>query len=292
MATSAQSSFIIKRLEGFGGNFVDSIHLGHSYETGKPQVLENMVTTIFSSKSSLYNPKLLIAMTGGKSRGTKEIDTEVYRWTLQGAEERPAIVLENLESSNTTPGINGSTMKVKFDIDYFRAPDVLFGEDNDYPLAIVEGPIAEGTGYIYTLRLQGDRPDAFVPPAVFEVGKEFNKVWTSVQSEYNSIGGTQQYPSSFMLESQVSAFAQQITVTDKAWRESDKLSVKFSYTVDGKTKMAERFLAMAEAKMWDELYRSIEAHLVYGKKQTVMGPDGYWIKTGSQEPLLVVRLVA
>lgn len=211
MATP-QSSFIIKRLEGFGGNFVDSIHLGHAYETGKPQLLENMVTTIFSSKSSLYNPKLLIAMTGGKSRGTKEIDTEIYRWTLQGAEERPAIILENLESSNTTPGINGSLIKVKFDINYFHAPDVLLGRDNDYPLAIVDGPIADGTGYIYTLRLQGDNPAAFVPVDVFEQGQEFSKAWTSVQSEYNSIGGSQQYPSSFMLESQVSAFAQQITV--------------------------------------------------------------------------------
>ena len=279
MATP-QSSFIIKRLEGFGGSFVDSVHLGHAYETGKPQLLENMVTTIFSSKSALYNPKLLVAMTGGKSRGTKEIDTEIYRWTLQGAEERPAVVIENLESANTTPGLNGSLMKIKFDIDFFHAPDVLLGDDNEYPMAIVDGPIADGTGYIYTLRLQGDNPAAFVSPTVFEQGKEFSKVWTSVASEYNGQFGTQQYPNSYMLESQVSAFAQKITVTDKAWRDDDRMSVKFNYTVDGKTKMAERFLIMAEAKMWDELYRGIEAHLVYGKKQTIMGPDGYWLKTG------------
>lgn len=260
MATP-QSSFIIKRLEGFGGSFINSQHLGHAYETGKPQLLENMVTTIFSSKSSLYNPKLLVAMTGGKSRGVKEIDQEVYRWTLQGAEERPAIVIENLESANTTPGINGSLIKVKFDIDFFHNPDVLMGDDNEYPMAIVDGPIADGIGYVYTLRLQGDNPAAFVPPSVFEQGKQFSKVWTSVQSEYNGVGGSQQYPNSYMLESQVSAFAQQITVTDKAWRDSDKMSVKFSYTVDGKTKMAERFLAMAEAKMWDELtlYSSLAA---------------------------------
>ena len=279
MATP-QSSFIIKRLEGFGGSFVDSQHLGHAYETGKPQLLENMVTTVFSSKSSLYNPKLLVAMTGGKSRGVKEIDTEIYRWTLQGAQERTAIVVENLESANLTPGLNHSLIKIKVDVDFFHAPDVLLGADNEYPLAIVDGPIADGIGYVYTLRIQGDNPDAYAPPSMFEQGKEFSKVWTSVASEYNGVFGGQQYPNSYMLESQVSAFAQKLEVTDKAWREEDRLNIKFTYTVDGKTKMADRFLIMAEAKMWDELYRSVEAHLVYGKKQTVMGPDGYWIKTG------------
>lgn len=37
---------------------------------------------------------------------------------------------------------------------------------------------------------------------------------------------------------------------------------------------------MAEAKMYDELYQSIEAQLWYGKKQTKAGTNGYWVKTG------------
>ena len=47
--------------------------------------------------------------------------------------------------------------------------------------------------------------------------KEFNKVWTSTQSEYNSEYGGQQYPSNFMLESQLGTFGQQFIVTDKAY---------------------------------------------------------------------------
>lgn len=279
MATP-QSSFIIERLPSFGGTFVDSQYLGHSYETGNPHVFENTITKIFSSQNMLYTGKLITNMTGAKAGGTKEIDIEIYRWTLQGAEEKSARVVENLEASNTTPGLGLTPFRLKLDLNYYAMPDVLFGEDNEYPLAILDGPIPDGTGYIYTVKLQGDNPAVFVPTTMLEPGKEFNKVWTSTPSEYNGVFGGTQYPNSFKLESQVGAFAQKFTVTDKAWREEGRLKVEFLYTVDGKTKKATRFLPMAEAKMWNELYKSMEAQLVYGKKQTQPGPDGYWIKTG------------
>lgn len=279
MATP-QSSFIIEQLPTFGGTFIDSQYLGHSYETGKPHVFQNALTTVFSAQTDLFNGKLLTNMTDGKLGGTMEIDTEVYRWSLQGAEEKFARVLENLESTNAAPGLGLTPFKIKLDLNYYASPDVLFGEDNEYPLAIVEGPIPDGTGYIYIVKLQTDNPSLWVPQSMLQPGKEFNKVWTSVQSEYNGEHGGQQYPNSFKLESQVGAFAQKFTVTDKAWREDGRLSVQFNYIVDGKTKRATRFLPMAEAKMWDTLYKSIEAAMVYGKRSTQPGPDGYWKKTG------------
>ena len=50
---------------------------------------------------------------------------------------------------------------------------------------------------------------------------------------------------------------------------------------DGKTSVANRFLPYGEAKMWDALYSSIEAQLVYGKKHTSVATNGFWKKTGS-----------
>jgi hypothetical protein len=274
-----QSSFIIKRYDGFGGNFTDSQYLGATYDI-RPHVFENQITQIFSSKTNLYTGKLLANLTMGKAGRTIEIDDEIYRWYLQGAEEKTARVVENLESSNTTPGINKTLIRVKLDLDYFSAPDVLMGEDNEYPLAVVD-KFSDGTGTIYTLQLQTDNPALFVPASMFEVGKEFSKVWTSVASEMNSEFGTQQYPSSYKLESQVGAFAQKYTVTDKAWRQEGRIGVTFMYTdQNGKTVTARRFLPMAEAKMWNELYTSIEAQLVYGKKHTSSAANGYWKKTG------------
>lgn len=281
MATT-KSQFIIKHYDGFGGNFVDSQYLGAAYDIGKPHVFENTLMKIYSSRSRFFTGKPLLGMTGAKSYGTKEIDTEVFRWYLQGAEEKCARILENIEAGNTTPGINGQTFRIKLDLDYYANPDVLMGEDNDFPIEIIDGPIQDGAGYIYTVRLQGDDPTVFFPPYMLEPGREFNKVWTSVASEYNERFGTQQYPSSFKLESQVGAFAQKLTVTDKAWRQQGRLDVDFLYTDPrtGKEQKVTKFLPMAEAKMNDALYESMEAQYWYGKRQTKAGHKGYWIKTG------------
>lgn len=215
MATT-RNQFVIKQLNGFGGNFVDSQYLAAAYETGKPYVFENTLTKIFSSRSRFFTGKVLLGMTGAKSYGTKEIDNEVYRWYLQGAEYKTARSLGQLDTSNTLPGLNNTTFRIWLDLNYFAKPDVLLAEDNDFPLEIVDGPTPYGGGFIYTVRIQGDSPDVFLPTYLLEGGREFDKTWTTTQSEYNDEFGTQQYPNSFMLESQVSAFAQKFTVTDKA----------------------------------------------------------------------------
>lgn len=174
MATT-RNQFIIKHLDGFGGNFVDSQYLGAAYETGKPHMFENTLTKIFSSRSRFFTGKLLSGMTGGKTGGTTEIDTEVYRWKLQGAEEKSARSLGNPDTANTAPGLNNTTFRIWLDLDYFAAPDVLLAEDNDFPLEILEGPTQYGSGYLYTVRLQGDAPEAYVPVALLEEGREFDK---------------------------------------------------------------------------------------------------------------------
>lgn len=275
-----QSQLIIKHNDGFGGNFIDSVHLAASYETGKPHMFKDQLNRVFSSKSRFIQGKLVNYLLTSKAGGVKTIDAEVYRWRMQGAEEKSATILENLEASNSVIGLGGTEFRVKVDLDYYSYPDVLFCEDNQYPLQVMN-TLADGTGTILTLRIQGDDPSVFLPASYLQVGKQLNKVWTSVPSELNKWYGTQQYPASFMLESQIGAFAQKYTVTDKAWRDQGKLEIEFGYTDRmGKTKMAKRFLPVAESKMWDELYQSMEAQNVYGVKETVPGKHGYWQKTG------------
>jgi len=281
MATT-RSQFVIKKYDGFGGNFVDSQYLGAAYETGKPHVFMNTLMRVYSAGNRFFTAKPLLGMTGGKPYGTVEIDTETYRWYLQGAEEKCARVVENLEASNATPGINGTTFRIKLDLDYYARPDVLLGEDSDFPVKVLEGPLQDATGNIYVVRLIGDDPARSIPTRLLEVGAEWSKAWTHVPSEYNDEFGTQQVPNSFMLESQVSAFAQKFTVTDKAWRDSGRLAVEFLYTDPrtGKEQTVKNFLPMYEAKMHDELYQSMEAQLWYGIKETKPGRNGYWEKSG------------
>lgn len=286
MATTREL-FITKRWDGFGGNYINSQYLGWSYDAGKPHIFENTLMKIYSSKTRFFTGKALIGMTGAKSYGVKEIENEVYRWKLQGAEYKCARVMENVESGNTAPGLNGVTFKIKLDLDYFQRPDVLMPEDSNYSLEIVDGPITDGNGYIYYVRLQGDSPENFLPTYLLEPGREFSCVWTTVRSEGNDEFGTQQFPSAFELEGQVGAFAQKLSVTDKAMRMDNRsqgrFGVEFMYTDPntGKSVKVDKFLPMAESIMYNKFYESMEAQAMYGVKETRAGIDGYWTKTGA-----------
>lgn len=277
-----QSSFIIKKYEGFGGNFVDSQYLGRAYDSSKPHVFENTLMKVFSSQSRFFTGKFLLGSTGAKSYGTKEIDSEVYRWYLQGAEYQCARSGGLVDSSLTLVGYGNTTFQWRMDLDYYAEPDVVSPEDNRFHIELIGTPIPDGEWHVYTGRLQGDDPSAYIPAYLFDNGQEFSKMWTTVQSEFNEIGGTQQVPSSFQLESQVSFFEQHFTVTDKAWRDSGRLGVEVIYT-DPRTQkesITRSFLPMYEAQMHNELYMGMEAQMTYGVKQTQPGHKDYWKKTG------------
>lgn len=210
------SQLIIKKYEGFGGNFVDSQYIAASYETGKPYMFQRALQRIFTSYSDFTTGKPLMSMLDRKGGSTMEIDTEVFRWRLEGSEIKYARSVENLEANNPAPGLNGTPFKIKLDLDYYTRPEVLMGVNPEYPLQIIDGPVQDGSGFIYTVKIQSDNPSLSFPQSDLEIGKEFNKVWTTTSSERNSEFGGQQYPGNFMLESQLSTFAQKLEITDKA----------------------------------------------------------------------------
>lgn len=273
--TALSSQFKIKHYDGFGGSFVDSDYLAAAYDTGKPHVFENIFTKVYTALSRFSN-KPLLGMT--KSAGNVlTIKDEIYRWYMQGSEEKDLRIVENLEAANTAPGVGGTTFRIKLDEDWVGAPEVLMSENNEYSVRIVDGPIPDGNGFIYEVRLSDDDEARFFPPELLAVDKKFCKAWTEVQSEYNSEFGGQYYASSYMLESQVGAFAQEFSITDKALRQEGRIGIK---VMDKNGKQLDRFLPMAEMKMYDELEMSKEIALMYGRRSTKPGKDGYWIKTG------------
>jgi hypothetical protein len=278
----SRNSLVIRHFQGGGGNFVNSQYLGASFDTGKPHMLQNTMTRIFSSTSRFWSNNLIMALTGAKVGGSKmTIDTEVFRWKLEGADYKATISLGDPDPSNTLKGLNGTTFRIWVDNDFHMRPDVLLGEDNEYPLQLVDGPTPYGGGSIYTVLIQGDNPSVYVPSSMLESGKNFNKAWTTVQSEFNKEYGTQMFPGSFELESQIGAFAEKYTVTDKAWRDQGKLAFDFRVEDEmGNKKQYTKFLPYMEAQMNWNLVRGMEVQSILGKKQTKPGADSYWKKTG------------
>jgi hypothetical protein len=265
----------LRQYEGFGGNFVDSDYLVNSYDGGHPHVFEGIMGKIFSSTNRFSN-KSLLGMTLAKGK-VKEIDNETYRWYLAGSEEKSVRSVEDMEPANLTKGLNLEAFKIKVDEGWFTPSDVLMAEDNQYAMRVYEGPIADGNGYVYLVKLQTDDPTKFLPNTYVEVGRQLNKSWTATQFEFNTEFGSTYFPSpTFQLESQIGSFGQSVMITDKALREGGRLGLPF--TVDGKK--GENFIPYAEAKVKDELYTSVEVAMKFGERATMKGKDGRPIKQG------------
>lgn len=270
------SQIKLKQWPGFGGSFVDSEYLGRAYDAGKPHVFEGIMAKVYQAQNR-FGALPITAMTRN-AKMVKTIPTEVYRWYLQGSETKMLRQVENLEASNTTPGIGLSTFKIKLDEDWVSAPEVLLPENNEYPLAIVSGPVPDGNGFIYEVRIQTEDPSVYLPATYLEENREFSKVWTTVAAERNSEFGGSYYESSYMLESQVGAFAQELTVTDKALREDGRLGI----TINAGDKTYKKFIPVAEMKMEQEISESKEAQALLGKRSVAKDEKkgSYWKRTG------------
>jgi len=273
-----------RKYDAIGGKFFDSDMLVQAYDMGKPHVFDKLMGQLFSS-TDMFNGKPLLGMTMAKGKMV-EIDNEIYRWKLIGAQEKALRSVEVLDgiTSSSTPGINQQTFRIKLDEGWYSYPDVIEGEHDEYKLEVLEGPFQDGNGYIYVVKLQTDNYAKFFPPELLEAGKEFTKVWTSVVSEFNQDFGTMQFGSSFELECQVGAFANEFTVTDKAIREDNRmigLPVPYRDEATGKVKVSDKFMPVAQAKLEDQLYKDMEYQMWKGEKTTSIDPTtGRMKKTG------------
>lgn len=280
------NQFQIKKFEGAGApNFIDSQYIGTLLEPDKAHIFEKMYMKLFSARQRFIMHKPLIGGTGTKngtiSGGTIELDKELFQWKLYGADYRYAVITENLELGNTTPGLNQSLVKIKIDIDYFHAPDIISLEDPDILLDIVDGPIPDDTGSIYLCRVSSDNNASFVNPIYLQTGRRVTKVSNSVGTELNTIGGSSRpFPGYVMLENQIGRFANTSAVTDEAWRTQGQGIIYYT-DKDGKSKTTNKFLPLAEARLVETHYMDIEYFMMYGKRSTGKDTNGYIKRKGS-----------
>jgi len=98
----------------------------------------------------------------------------------------------------------------------------------------------------------------------FYKSKTGRELTNSFECYDNQWYGTQQFPESLKLETQVGAFAQKLTITDKMMRTQGRLGVKFMYNnpKTGKDMIVEKFYPYAEHMMYEELYTNMEALII------------------------------
>lgn len=207
----------LQEYTGFGGQNFDSTHLSRFFNYDKPHDFGVMVAKIFSSSNRFYY-KPLTEMTEGVG-SVYEIDGDMYRWTLFGDDYRKNYVAAFVETGNSRIGWNNQEFKIGLEEPWYRQPDILMGENNNYMLQVVGTPIQKGTYYEYTVKLLTSNPNDYVDSADLQEGRYFCKASTSVGIEMNQDYGTTSMGTQVDLQSQIGAYGNKFEVSDRVIRE-------------------------------------------------------------------------
>jgi len=226
-------------------------HLSNAFLT-EPETMSTVVTRLFGKQGA--NP--IQYLTGGMGR-SREIANREYQWYLQGDDEKAIAVIGNMGDGGTTPGKNGTTFRVKFAEKWFANQEVLVADDRDYRVRVMEDPYLDGDGWVYTLKLTGNDPTAYMDPILIEAGRQFSKEYTTVP-EY-STGGNTTFSTPFQMRNHLTTLRKSWTITRSA--ATDVLVIQMKDPESGKTTTT--WTRYAEWEAMAQWYREIESSLWY-----------------------------
>lgn len=282
------SQLELTRYTGFGGKSYDSVHYANAFRLEAPHHFGMQVARLFTAMNR-YDDKILTNLTYAAGK-TEIAYSDVYKWTIAGDSYVDFTVVDFVESGNSKPGLGRSTFRIVLDKNWLMEPDIIMGEDNTYGLIELIGtPIPYNNGFIYTCRLQTDDPNAWIDPAQFQIGMTFIKASTSIVTEMNNKRGTDQYSSMMDLQSQIGAFGEEFSITDKLVRMelsavkrgqdlnnivslNNRTSEGYAFAIRQGDKVIPRgaFITMAEARLLERVDMDAEVAMMFGSKSVTI----------------------
>lgn len=256
-------------------NMTEQNHLGKALLT-KPHVFEGAMNTLFSAQRYSDNP--LSTMLMNTKGGEKTISGTEYEWQLKGANTRPLVCTERVEPvGNTAPGKFRREFKLKLDENWFLPGDVIHpGTSNKkYQVRIQETPFRQGDGWIYTVRLMSDDPQAFVDEKYLEPGTQWAKLYAQY-AEAATRGGSTQFSLPISYRNRIHKMRKQYEITDYA--STEVLAVNMFDSKGGKHSS---WMKYAEVEYWEQWYRELERNFWYSRStDTVLDDTGRPLRTG------------
>ena len=127
----------------------------------------------------------LTFLTEGQGRnGVVDIDTVQWTWDIMGRMKFTDCVTY-FNTANTTPGIGGAEFEVHFATHCFIEQYGLIGPDGETQVRIQKDLGESAYGYAYLLKLTSPNPNAYIDPAMLEVGKYWSLSAPTVSESYS-----------------------------------------------------------------------------------------------------------
>jgi len=183
MATPVLNNGIFLRDNNYQtSSHVDSYHLSNLLKSAEPTDLGPVDLWAMAQKVEM--PLYQMSSFGGKNVIMVDNNRGEYKWQIPVAQDLPYI-LEDIEQSNQTKGIDGQTFKIKINKRYFGHGDIItYDKYNGVEMYItVDDIIPAGDGFIYTVQLVNNDNTKFLDNKYLKVGtKVFRK--GSARGEY------------------------------------------------------------------------------------------------------------
>lgn len=269
------SKLLIKEME-WNANMTEQSHLGRAL-IAKPQRLIGEMDKLFSAQN-YYSDNPISSLLMGNPLTEQTLDSTEWEWEMKGANTRPLVVVENMElDSNTTPGKFKKTFKVKLDENWYLPGDVIFpGTSNKkFQARIQFQGQKHGDGTVYTLRMNSDDPQAFMPQKYLRPGQQWSKLFSQYEEAAEQSGSTV-FSMPIAFRNKMSKYRKEYRVTDYASTEVLAVGIP-----DSKGKYHKSWIRYAEVEYWMQWYREIERGYWYSRSaETVIGANGRPVRMG------------
>jgi len=154
MATPVLNNGIFLRDTSYqASSHVDSYHLVNMLKSSEP--MDMGPVDIWAMSQKVEMPLYQMSSFGGKNVIMVDNARGEYKWQVPIAQDLP-YVIEDIESGNTSKGIDGQTFKIKLNKRIFGHGDIItYDKYNGAEMYIVptEDIIPTGDGFIYTVQL-------------------------------------------------------------------------------------------------------------------------------------------
>jgi hypothetical protein len=252
----------------WNANMTDLNHLGMALKA-QPHKMMGVMDQLFSAKN-YYSGNALSSILMGNSKTEKKIGQNSWEWELKGANTRPLVILENvLNSAITMPGKMRTTFTIKLDEPWYLPSDVIMPGDHKYQVRIQDHAQPHGDGWIYTVRLMNDDPQAFLPLRFLEPGAQWVKLYAQ-SAEANEQRGSTIFSTPLGLQNRMGKFSKQYKITDYA--STEVLAVGIA---DSNGKLHQSWIKFAEIEYWMQWYQELERSRWYSRStDTVLDANG------------------
>lgn len=269
------NKLIIKEME-WNANMTEQSHLGRAL-LAKPHRLVGEMDKLFSAQN-YYSDNPISSTLMGSPRTEETIAATEWEWDLKGANTRPLVVISNVEpTTNVTPGKFRATFKIKLDENWYLPGDVIFpGTSNKkYQARIQNQGQKSGDGTIYTVRMNSDDPQAFMPLKYLKPGQQWGKLFSQYEEAAEQSGSTV-FSMPIAFRNRMSKYRKEYRITDYASTEVLAVAIP-----DSKGTYHNSWMRYAEVEYWMQWYREIERGYWYSRSaETVLGATGRPVRMG------------